>query len=325
MKDNLDLILPECRPGDGQIGQVYAAMANASRFESAFSSEPLANYAVGGWDSDPLQELLEFLSPAVTVPERFNYKTAQHADYFQRLEGDEDIRAMGGDFGRLDTGRQDEVNEQLDEKGLVIVVDAREIEADPDAEEKAVDRLRRILFRTEIRRAFGLLDAAATNEAKVYATATDPDQFVSDTLLTAENTSGVRPTNVIYGSAAWALRQKAYRAQNNAGGYASAKMTPDELADFLMVNALAYRESRYRGSSGLATFLGSKVLMYNAASGVSKDDPSNIKRFVALTGGQSVMVYRQEFARKVEITLAHKSKIKITSTLGIRKHTVSAS
>ncbi|MGZ0657093.1 hypothetical protein ACWPKS_15930 [Coraliomargarita sp. W4R72] len=326
MKRNLaENILPEVRPGDGVAGQVYQAMANASRFDSAFYNEALHNYAVGGWDTDPLQELLEFLAPGVTTPEMFTYKAGNHADYFQRLEGDEDVRPLGGDFGRLDGAKMEDVSERLDEKGLVIVVDRREIEADPDAEEKAIDRVRRILLRTEIRRAFGLLDAASTNAGRIYSSTTDPDQFVSSDLLTSRETSGVDMNNVFYGSTAWQLRQQAYRAQNNAGGYASAAMNPQQLADFLGVNALAFRESLYRGSSGLSPYLGSKVLMFNAASGLGKDDPSNIKRFKALTDGADVMVYRQEFARKVEITVAHKSKIKITSTLGLRKQTVTAS
>lgn len=326
MNTKNDIILPECRSGDALPGQVYHADANAARFESSFHNEALTNFAVGGWDNDPLQELLEFVAPAVTVPERFNYKTATHGDFFQRLAGDEDIRPMGGDFKHLDTGRMDDVNEQLDEKGLVIAVDKREIEADPDALEKATERLIRILLRTDYRRAVALIVAASTDVARIYSSATDPDEFVNDDLLTAEQTSGVRPSRLLYGSAAWALRRKAYRAQNNAGGYASAAMTPADLADYLQVDALAFRESLYRSSgSALSTVVGNLVLMFNASSGLGKDDPSNIKRFTALTGGAALMVYQQEFARKVEITVAHKSKIKITSTLGMRKHTVSAS
>ncbi|MEO0510556.1 MAG: hypothetical protein AAF065_11930 [Verrucomicrobiota bacterium] len=320
-----DIILPECAVGDLMPGQICLAQANAARFESSFYNEALTNYGVGGWDNDPLQELLEFYAPAVTVPERFNYKEARHKDHFLIMDDSEVVRAMGGDFKRVDSGRMNEVDDRLDEKGLVGCVDAREIEEDPDAEQKMVDRLIRILLRIEFRDAFNKLDAAATNRAVVYGAATDPDEEVNDDLLLSENGVGVRPNRVGYGSSAWSLRRKAYRAQNNAGGYASSNFTPEDLADYLMVQALAFNEARYRSSgTGLSTFIGSRVLMFNAASGLGKDDPSNIKRFVALTGGQAIMVFVKEFARKKEITVAHKSKNSITSTLGIRKQTAAA-
>ena len=90
--------------GAGNVPHDVIAVANAGRFESAFYNEPLTNYKVGGWDRDPLQEALEFLAPAVPVADRFHYKEATHADHFIQLAGDEDVRPMGGDFGRVDTG-----------------------------------------------------------------------------------------------------------------------------------------------------------------------------------------------------------------------------
>lgn len=323
MNPKIQDIVPVADPGPGNLQTGVIAMANASRFESAHYNEPLTNYTVGGWDRDPLQELLEFYAPAVPVPDRFHYKEARHKDHFLRLENDEDIRAMGSRFGRLDTGRMTEVDEHLDEKGLTIPVDKRDLEENPMAEEQATDRLRRILLRTDLRRAIALLLAAATNTAKTWGSSADPDNDVLADLLTAENTSGVRPNRVGYGSVAWNKRATSFRVQDKAGSFASSTWTPAQLSDFLMVQALAFSEARYRGSSGLSTFIGDQVLMFMAESGLGAEDPSNIKRFTGNVSGERLAVFRREFERTVEITVAHKSKIRITSTLAIRKFTVS--
>lgn len=324
MKENLDILVADLGPGN--LAGNVVAMANAGRFDSAFYNEPDTNYTVGGWDRDPLVELLEFYAPAYSTPDRFHYKAATHADFFQRFEGDQDIRPMGGQFGKLDVGKMTDVNETLDEKGIVIPVDKREVDEDPMALEKAMDRGRRILLRTELRRALALLSAAATNAAKTWDTTAgkDPDQDVATDLLTAENASGVRPNRVGYGSTAWSKRQLAFRAQNNAGGYASAAWTPQQVGDFLNVQALGLTEARYRsGASALTAMVANLVFMFFAESGGHKDDPSNIKRFVGNINGQSAAVFRQEFPRHWEVTVAHKSKTKITSTLAIRKQTIS--
>lgn len=317
-----DIVHVDAGPGSLSHGQI--AMANASRFDSTFYNEPLTNYTVGGWDRDPLNELSEFYAPEVPVSDRFTYKRASHVDHFLRLKENEDIRAMGADFGKLDTGRMQDVEERLDEKGLVISVDKRDIEENPMAEEQATDRLRKILLRTEFARIIGLINAAAVNADKTWGSSADPDQDVSAELLVAENTSGVRPNRVGYGSTAWSKRQAAFRAQDKAGSFASSSWTPGQLADFLGVELLAFNEARYRATaSTLGTFIGNLVFMFLAESGVSKDDPSNIKRFVGNVDGGRIAVYRHELARRVEIAVAHKSKVAITSTLGIRKFTVS--
>lgn len=324
MTENLDMVAQTFAPGQVPTGIV--AMANARAFESVYYDEPLTNYTVGGWDRDPLQELLEFYAPAVPSPDRFTYKEADHADSFLQVANEEVIRAMGGRFGQLTPARMTEVHEVLDEKGLTIAVDRREIEENPLAEEAATDRIRRILLRTELKMAIELLIAASVNTGKVWNTdaGKDPDMDVSEELLDVENTVGLRPTRVGYGSIAWSKRQLAFRAQNNAGGYASASWSPSQLSDFLGINALAFTESRYRdAANSLATYIGGLVLMFHASSGLTRDDASNIKRFTGKVAGADMAVFRQEFPRTVEITVAHKSKTRITSTLGIRRFTIS--
>lgn len=323
MKDNLDF-MPPVAPG--MLGAGLVAMANAGQFDSAFHNVPLTNYTVGGWDRDPLMELLEFYAPAVPVPDSFTYKEASHSEDFLQLSQKDVVRAMGAQFNRVTPARMTDVHEVLDEKGLTISVDKRAIEADPLAEEKATDRVRRILLRTELTAAITLLKAAANNTAKTWdvTAGKDPDTDVSAELLIAENLAGVRPNRIGYGSTAWSKRQLSIRAQNNAGGYASSAWTPAQLSDFLGVNALAFTEARFRDSaSTLASFIGDQVIMFQAQSGLGLDDPSTIKRFSGNVAGTAMAVFRQEFARTVEITVAHKSKTKITSTLAVRKFTIS--
>ena len=75
----------------------------------------------------------------------------------------------------------------------------------------------------------------------------------------------------------------------------------------------------------LAEIVNNLVLMFFASPGADIEDPSNIKRFVSPTeSGGPYRVYVQQVTSKlVDITVEHYELIKITSTLGIRKFTVS--
>lgn len=317
-----DIFPGQFGPGQAPKDQVIEC-SNVSLFESAHYSKDLQQYVVGGWDRDPLQEFLEFFAPAVPVPDRFNYKATQWADYFLRLSGDEDIRPMGSQFGKIDPARRVEIDDRLDEKGLTIAVDKRDMEADPMAREKAVDRVRRILLRTEIRRAIALHIATSVNTAKTWNASADPDQDVADEMLDVENAIGVRPTRVGYGSLAWARRQKSIRGGDKAGNFASAGWTAQQVSDYIGASAMSITEARYRETiSALGTVIGNLVFFFNAEGGLGRDDPSNIKRFVGNVAGERVAVYEQDFPRHVELTVAHKSKTRITSTLGMRRLTV---
>ena len=55
------------------------------------------------------------------------------------------------------------------------------------------------------------------------------------------------------------------------------------------------------------------------------EDPSNIKRFTSITesGGEWRVYVQQVTSKLVDITVEHYELIKITSTLGMRKFTVS--
>jgi hypothetical protein len=68
--------------------------------------------------------------------------------------------------------------------------------------------------------------------------------------------------------------------------------------------------------------------MFNATSGADTEDASNLKRFVANgaseEGGGKYQVYSQRIsAKRWVIAVGYYSLLKVTSTLGIRKFTVS--
>lgn len=313
-------------PGPGGLSGEVIAFANSGRFDSAFYNVADTNYTVGGWDRDPLQEILEFFAPAYPTADRFHYKAAQHAEDFLTVTRDQLVRPMGAPHGKLQPPRMSEVNETLDEIGLTMPVDKREVDEDPQAIEKAMMRLSRIILRAELLFAVGLLKAAATNTDKTWTGASDPDSEVSAEMLDVENTVGLRPSRLGFGSKAWSIRQSAVRAGDKAGNFASANWTTEQVANFVGAQTLAVTEARYRSAvNTLSAAVGDQVIMFQAETGGHKDDPSNIKRFTGTISGQALAVYRQEFARHWEVTLSTKSKTKITSTLGIRKFTVSAS
>jgi hypothetical protein len=88
-------------------------------------------------------------------------------------------------------------------------------------------------------------------------------------------------------------------------------------------------KSRYTSSASAKTqSLANLVLMFNATSGADTEDASNIKRFVANgaseEGGGKYQVYSQRIsAKRWVIAVGYYSLLKVTSTLGIRKFTVS--
>lgn len=307
----------------GSLPPGVIALANEARFTETYFSEPLTTYAVGFKDPSDLDASLEFYSPRVATTRRFEFKKAVNAEEF--YSETDDLRATGADFKRVEyTGTT--VNEKTLNKGLTVRVDLDNVT--PGWENRTTAKLLRRLKRNELRRAIALLSAAATNTAKTWDTTAgkDPDQDVLGDLVTAGDSSGISPNRVGYGLTAWQKRVLSHRAQDTAGGYASAGMTPQQVAAFLGVDGVMVSKERYATSaSAKAQIVANLVLMFAAMSGSDAEDPSNIKRFVsAVEGGGDVRVYQQQVSAKlVDLTVEHYSNIIITSTLGIRKFTVS--
>ena len=302
---------------------------NAALMTESFFSQPLTDYAVGFRDPSDIDAELEFFAPEVPVTERFSYALWDNAEEWLS-ETTDDIRPIKGDFKEVEY-TSSKVDSSVVNRGLQITLDMDQIRARPDFEEFYTQKLLRRLKRNELRRAIALLSAAATNTAKTWDTTAgkDPDQDVMTDLIAAADASGIKPNRVGYGDTAWAKRMLAHRAQTTSGGFGSAALTADQIAGLYGVDSVLNSKSRYTTSAtAKAQSLGNLVLMFNASSGMDTEDASNIKRFVANgvaeEGGGKYQVYSQRIsAKRWVIAVGYYSKLAITSTLGIRKITVS--
>ena len=304
----------------GEVG-----MANESRFNAAFFSEPLTDYATGWREPNNIEAVLDFVAPPVQVGRRFEYKRADNSEAF--LADTDDARAIGADFKRVEY-RGSSVNDKTLNRGLTIRVDLDSAGEMPNWRELYTGRLLQRMLRSELRRAIDVLVNNAANTAKTWDTSAgkDPDQDILTDLIAAVDAAGVRPNRMLFGDVAWNKRLVAHRAQATAGGFASASLTPDQLASFLGLDGV--RISRERYQSGAATkskVVPDVVLMFHGLSGATAEDPTHAKRFwSAVEGGGKFRVYEQIVSAKmVDITVEHYSNVLLTSSVGLRKLTIS--
>ena len=313
-------------------GEMY--LANESAFITAHFNEPLTTYAVGYQDNSGIAALLDFLAPPVPVSRRFTYKEFIQAEAFLADSVNGDLRAIGGEFLTVKfTGK--ETLGRTDNRGLRIRIDLDEV-SDPDSvlaggvpayQARAVEQIKTRLIRNSALRAIALYQAAAVNTAKTWdATAgKDPDQDLMNDLVTATTARGFQSNNVLFGHTAWTKRMLSHRAQNNAGGYASADLTIEQLAAYLGLDQIMLNKSRYLSGSTMTEVVGNLVLQFFAEHSANLEDSSNVKRFVSPTdGGTDFRVYVQPVTSKlIDITVEKYEVIKVTSNLGIRTLTIS--
>ena len=297
--------------------------ANASLFDTGHLSEGLTNYAVGWKDETGLDEALDFFAPEVPVGMRFEYRSFSNPDEFE-TDAD-DARAIGADFKSItETGTL--VTAKLVNRGLQICVDEDEVNDDPNWRERKTGRLLRRIKRNSLIRAVALLNTAAVDTAVTWdaSAGKDPDQDIETMLAAGMDSSGMMSNRVGFGETARLKRRLSIRAQNNAGGYASAGLTAADLAAYLGVDDVLFAKSRYGTGATKTRLMATLVLAFSACKGLDSEDPSNIKRFYRLLEGQRYRVYEwRDGPKKYRIAIEHYELTKITSTLGIRKLTVS--
>lgn len=313
-----DALLPDLGANLNPPGRICAA--NEARFTSAHFSEPLTTFAVGWRDPENLDALLTRLFPEVFVGRRFEFKKATNAEAF--LSEADDIRAIGAPFKRVEfTGES--ANEKTLNKGLTIRVDHDDVTGD-DWREANIGRLIQRLARNDLRRGLALLDASATNANKTWS-AGNPDADVRAMLIAGADASGIRPSVVVYGESAWDARLNVYEGQNTPAAGRKADMSPEDLARYLMVDLVEVVKARYQSSASAKTaIVPSCVYGYLALQGVGKDDPSHVKRFISMTESGRYRVYEQAYEKFTDLSVEHYSNIVATSTVGLRKLTVSA-
>lgn len=292
-------------------------VAHESRFNAAHFSEPLTAFSAGWKDPENLAELLEFVAPAVPVGRRFEFKKADNAQAF--LSETDDIRAIGSAFKRVEYNGTS-VNEKTLNKGLTLRVDHDEIIND-DWRERYVQILIQRLYRNELRRAVTVLDQVASNTHCEWNNAKNPDADLRKTLLKASSKSGIRPNRLLLGETAWDLRANAYEENENNR---SAEMAPRDLARKLLVDDIRVMRARYQANAkDKAHIVGNTVYAYFAQEGATKDEPSNIKRFLTpCESNGPFRVYLEEHTKYTDLTVEHYSNIVVTSEIGIQKITV---
>lgn len=310
-------------------GEIY--LANESRFNEAFFHEKLTTYAAGWRDPNDIEGTRQFLAPEVEVMPFFEYKEAINAEEF--IVDTDDARPMGKEYRVIEpyTGVTT-VAKTLD-RGLTLIVDLRSVRGKSNWEQEKVAKIQRRIARNRLKRAVALLSAASTNTAKTWDTTAgkDPDMDIITEGVTARTASGVGFNRICYGDTAWSKRQLSLRAQNLLGQANSAGMTKEQLAGLLNVDKLMVSQERYQSSAAAKTeIVNNLVLMFSAMDNADTEDPSNIKCFVSRYGqgepgaGLFQRVFIQPLSvNLVAITVSYEELTKITSTLGIRKFTVS--
>ncbi len=298
-------------------------LANESKFTAGNYSEALTAFTVGWTDPENIAAILDFIAPPVPVGRRFEFKRSDNAQAF--YSENDDVRAIGSEFKRVRYDGES-VNEKTLNKGLSIRVDHDEVAGD-DWQERYVQMLMQRLLRNELRRAISALDtiATASNADGIWDCASNPDAEIRQMLMEAGNESGVRPNRLLFGEGAWDLRMTALESQNNAVAFKSSALAKDELANKFMLDSCEVVSSRYQTSSGKENLLGMNVYAFFAQNGISKDEPSNLKRFYTPTEeGSNFRVYCDEYAKYTDISVEHYSSIVATSELGVRKLAVSS-
>lgn len=300
-------------------------LANEARFTAAFASEALTSYATSWRDNNDIEATLDFLFPPVQAPRRFEFKKAENSEAF--LSESDDVRAIGADFKHVEY-KGTSVLEKTLNKGLTMRVDLDQVAGLANWREIYTTRLLQRVLRNELRRAIAAASAAATNTAKTWDTTAgkDPDQDILNDLVLAVDDSGVRPNRIMFGDGAWTKRLLAHRAQATAGGYASADKTLQELAAWLGIERAYVSRERYQSSAtAKSKVVTDIVLSFYAEDGLTPEDPSNTKRFwTPVEGGGKYRVYEQPVSSKlVDLTVEHYSNCVVTSTVGMRKLTIS--
>src|SRR5687768_9539768 len=200
--ENVNPSLPLASAGlerdHGQIQPGQTCLANESRFNSSFFSEPLTAYATGWRDPNDMEALLDFIAPPVQVGRRFEFKKADNSEAF--LSEMDDTRAIGAAFKSIEYEGSSQVA-KTDNKGLTIRIDLDVAGEMPNWRELYTARLLQRLLRNELRRTLDLVVVNATNTAKTWDTTVgkDPDQDIISELLASADAMGLRANRVLFG------------------------------------------------------------------------------------------------------------------------------
>lgn len=301
--------------------------ANSNAYNSSAFSQELTGYAAGYKVKD-VEDALNYIAPKVIVPsKRFEYSKFGEGDL---VVDTDDERAVFGNFKTIRASGEI-VTARLVTRGLTLVLDSDEMSS--SYEQRAVERLKRRLLRNELARASAILATAATNTAKKWmATGNDkttPDADLIALVASVADKCGIHANRILCGETAWAYRFAAMVASASVGEGATAKSTPEQVAQFLGVDELRISKERYEtidttdGSKKNTNVFGvNKVFAFNGQDGIDVDDPSTFKRFVLNEGFQTFV---EDKGYVKAITVCHQSLIAQTGVGAVRSLTISNS
>lgn len=300
--------------------------ANENKFKAATYSEALTAFSVA-WRDESLFGLLDFIAPPVPVGRRFEFKRADNAESF--YSESDDVRAIGSEFKRVRYNGES-VNEKTLNKGLTMRVDHDEVYGD-EWQERYTQVLLQRLMRNELRRAITALEAISTGAETITVWSedasrnTNPDADIREMLSAAADKSGVRPNRILFGEDAWGIRLACLENQSTALALRAGALTPSELAAKFMLDGCQVCSARYQSTpTSKAKIASNKVFAFCAYDSISKDEPSNLKRFFTPTeAGSAFRVYCDEHAKYTDITVEHYSSIVAASDLGVRALSIS--
>ena len=297
--------------------------ANDGNLEGFHLSQPLTEFATGAPDGDGLQELLNRIAPPVPTGMRFSYQIHTEAEERQAPGLSSIRRPIGGDFPivRL-TGT--ETQGRVFNIGLTTFVDDDQGGLDQAVRQRHVMNLLNRILRAQLVHAVDLIDSAASEVGSTNwgSSTSNPDGNTRADLRAAKLARGMKSSTVMYGDAAWLYRQDAYEqpARNNSGQKAS--YTPEQLAAYLRVRDVIVAEDTKRSSAtALADIVGSATYNFMTDPTATTDDVSNVKQFVM--GGLEVFIER--LTKRTKITVSKYANTLLTSSVGIKKRTITYS
>jgi len=308
-------------------------LANEERFTAAYYSEPLTTYAVGWQDPENLEALIEFIAPRVPVGRRFEFKSAVNVEAFLSELADE--RMVGSDFKEIEFKGSTVLGKTVN-RGLRYRLDLDEEGAGILTEELIVSRILQRLRRNIYRRAIAtLLNASASYNTPATWTynatsnpSPQPDEDIRTLIQTTQVTSGVFPNRLLIDLKSWNIRKRAYAQQALAAGaiYGYGRTVDDVVADQsvdgMMVSKALYQSAEWVTPTK-SYVLPQNLVAFYAQDNPTRDDPSNLKRFVTPVADGDFRVYRQPIGSKfVDISVEYYDVVQQTATIGLGQLTI---
>ena len=291
----------------------------------AHLSTPLTTYAQGWKDPEDYDSLLEFLFPAVQTGRRFDfYKFDDSADFGV---DEDDERPAGANFKVIKYSGSVQPSSTVN-RGLSVFVDSDQVAGMPDWRNVYTGRLLRRIKRNAVKRGLDTLLGSATNSGKTWSSSTDPDADVMQLVSDAGDLIGFNPNRLAYVGNAWLKRNLSLRAQDTEGARVSLGLTsPQDVAVYCGAREgrdISARINQTTGGKG-KTGGGNYVSPFYADSGAGPEAPRATARFWSTCdNGAPYAVYIRQIGVKFwEITVECYERLVVTSTLGLKKITVS--